>query len=127
MIEVTFWPQGRKVKVSRGTNLLIAAQQAGLPMTVRCGGKAACLMCKVDIHPDYGEAGMSARTEQERFKLGADSGQRLGCQARVLGPCHAILPEDPLKAAVRRRLELQAEEDDDSWLRSFRSDSPGGK
>ncbi|OXM16661.1 2Fe-2S iron-sulfur cluster-binding protein [Paenibacillus herberti] len=127
MIEVTFWPEGRKVKVRRGTTLLIAAHQAGVPLTVRCGGKAACLMCKLNVHPDFGEKGLSAPTEQERHKLGSSSGQRLGCQCRVLGDCHVIMPEDPLKAAVRRQLERQAEEDDDSWLRSFRNDAPGGE
>ncbi|QJC51855.1 2Fe-2S iron-sulfur cluster binding domain-containing protein [Paenibacillus albicereus] len=120
MVEVTFWPEGKSVRVRPGTTLLDAARLAGRPLTVRCGGKAACLMCKIGVHPEHGEAGLSRPTPQERRKLGEGGGSRLGCQCRALGDCQVVLPENPLKAAVRRQLERQAEEDDDSWLRSFR-------
>ncbi|CDN42831.1 MULTISPECIES: 2Fe-2S iron-sulfur cluster-binding protein [Paenibacillus] len=121
MAEATFWPSGKTVKVRPGTTLLSAARQAGLSVPVRCDGKAACLMCKMSLLPDHGDQGLSRLSEVERRKLGTDGHQRLGCQSRVTGNCHVSIPESPLKAAVRRQLERQAAEDDDDWLRGFRS------
>lgn len=44
-----FWPQGKKVKVRQGTNVLRAAREARLHIATRCGGQAACLLCKVRV------------------------------------------------------------------------------
>jgi ferredoxin len=121
MPDATFLPEGKKISVRSGTTLLSAARLAGISIPVRCEGKASCLMCKMSLLPEHGEKGLSPLSDVERLKLGPDGLQRLGCQTRVIGSCHVRIPESPLKAAVRRQLERQAEEDDDEWLRGFRS------
>ncbi|WP_138753489.1 2Fe-2S iron-sulfur cluster-binding protein [Paenibacillus sinopodophylli] len=112
--EVTFWPEGKTVKVKRGTTLLDAARRANIPIRTRCGGKAACFMCKVSVRPD---SELMPIADIERRKLsGLDDDQfRLSCQARVAGKVVVDIPLDPLRAAVARQLARQAEESDDLW------------
>ncbi|MFD2612006.1 2Fe-2S iron-sulfur cluster-binding protein [Paenibacillus gansuensis] len=110
LVEVTFLPDQKKVKVRPGTTLLDAARKAKVHIRTRCGGKAACLMCKVTVP---GGAGLLPMSRNESLKLGSlsDTGQRLSCQAKVAGDVTAEVPEDPLKAAIRRQLAQQQEED----------------
>lgn len=114
--EIRFEPAGKIVKARRGTSILSAARQARIHIATRCGGNAGCLMCKVNVPGPQGEAGLSAPTDAERRKLGSmiDQGTRLACQAKVTGPVVIELPEDPLKAAIRRQLEKQ-QADDELW------------
>jgi ferredoxin, 2Fe-2S len=107
---ITFLPDNKRVQVRSGTTLLDAASRARVTIRVRCGGKAACLMCKV-IVPE--QQGLSPLNGNEQLKLGslAEQGYRLACQAKVTGDAEVTLPEDPLKAAIRRQLELQRGED----------------
>ncbi|QAY68396.1 2Fe-2S iron-sulfur cluster binding domain-containing protein [Paenibacillus protaetiae] len=106
-------PAGITVKVRPGTTLLDAARRAHVPIRTRCGGKAACFMCKVTVEPGSRLLPMG---EQERNKLaaGADSCERLSCQARVQGNAVVNVPLDPLRAAVLKKL-AQAREDDSLW------------
>ncbi|WP_433946424.1 2Fe-2S iron-sulfur cluster-binding protein [Paenibacillus sp. SN-8-1] len=111
--EIKFEPAGKKVKVRRGTTVLAAARQGRIHIATRCGGNAGCLMCKVKLQ-DPSQAGLSSPTEAERRKLGSmiDDGARLACQAKVTGQAVVVLPEDPLKAAIRKQLEKQQKEDE---------------
>ncbi|RRJ66347.1 ferredoxin [Paenibacillus oralis] len=111
-VQIEFWPQGKKVKVRPGTSVLRAAQMARLHITTRCGGQAACLMCKVRVEKGY-EGALSPLSSAEARKLGplAEEGIRLACQAKVIGHAVIHLPEDPLKAAVRKKLMQQTDED----------------
>ncbi|MED4957921.1 MULTISPECIES: 2Fe-2S iron-sulfur cluster-binding protein [Paenibacillus] len=114
-VQVMFWPQGKKVKVRQGTNVLRAAREARLHIATRCGGQAACLLCKVRVEKG-GESALSPLSAAEARKLGAlaEEGIRLACQAKVIGNAEIHLPEDPLKAAVRKKL-LEQQEDDRLW------------
>lgn len=114
MGKVLFLPDERTVTVKPGKSLLEIAKSSGVSIRTRCQGKAGCLMCKVDVQG----FGISSPTDAERRKMGIESSQglRLACQARIeAGECDLIVtvPEDPLKAAVRR--QLQQQEDDDLW------------
>ncbi|MFC3745834.1 2Fe-2S iron-sulfur cluster-binding protein [Paenibacillus sp. GCM10012306] len=114
---VVFQPEGRSVLVNRGVSLLEAARKAGVTIATRCGGKAGCLMCKVTIDPEQAE-GVSPPSDAERRKLGSaiEKGQRLACQAAVWDDVTVTVPEDPLKAAVRRKLEAARRgEEDELW------------
>lgn len=116
-ITVVFQPEGRKAVVNVGVSLLEAARKAGIHVPTRCGGKAGCLMCKVTIG---NEEASSVRPpgDIERRKLGTalDKGVRLACQAAVWGDVTVQVPEDPLKAAVRRKLEAARRgEEDELW------------
>ncbi|WP_458121973.1 2Fe-2S iron-sulfur cluster-binding protein [Paenibacillus sp. Z6-24] len=110
--QVKFWPSGKLVLVPEGTTLLAAARRAGVHLPVRCDGRAACLMCKVTVLPDDQPAeaiSLSTPEAVESRKLGASLEEhiRLGCQARVTGPCVVRIPEDRLKAAIRKQMEQQ--------------------
>ncbi|MFF2090123.1 2Fe-2S iron-sulfur cluster-binding protein [Paenibacillus sp. NPDC058174] len=113
--EVRFLPSGKTVKVRRGTTLLDAARQAGLTIRTRCGGKAACFMCKMSVLPG---SELLPIADNERHKLAGLEGEhiRLSCQARVAGKVTAEIPPDPLRSAVEKLLAKQAEElDDKLW------------
>ncbi|CAI6058271.1 2Fe-2S iron-sulfur cluster-binding protein [Cohnella sp. JJ-181] len=112
--EVVFGPEGQAATVRAGTTLLDASRRAKAQVRTRCGGVAGCLMCKVRVAPECEDA-LTAPTEAERRKLGPLLGEgfRLSCQARVRRAVRVEIPEDPLKAAVRKQLERQ--QSDDLW------------
>ncbi|HZG78344.1 MAG TPA: 2Fe-2S iron-sulfur cluster-binding protein [Paenibacillus sp.] len=110
MPRITFLPEGKTVEVRPGTTLLGAARAAGVAVRTRCGGVAGCLMCKVKVQEPLA---VSPRTEAERRKLGDDADERLSCQTKALRDATVVVPEDPLKAAVRRQLERQKQEEED--------------
>ncbi|RJE90032.1 ferredoxin [Paenibacillus sp. 1011MAR3C5] len=112
--EVIFWPGGRAVKVKRGTSVLDASRRAGVSIATRCGGKAACFMCKVTVLPGSELLPMG---DEERRKLAGleEKNIRLSCQTRVSGKVEVELPPDPLRAAVAKALARQKEENDELW------------
>lgn len=112
--EVKFWPSGRSVKVKRGTTVLDAARRAGVSITTRCGGKAACFMCKVTVCPGSELLPMG---DEERRKLAGleERNIRLSCQAKVSGSVEVDIPPDPLRAAVENALARQKEQDNEIW------------
>ncbi|WP_322922551.1 2Fe-2S iron-sulfur cluster-binding protein [Paenibacillus campi] len=111
---ILFLPARKTVSIARGTTVLQAVRLAGLSLPVRCDGRAACLMCKVQVEqPHNGQQdGLSEPAEVECRKLGIadERTTRLGCQARIVGPAVIHLPEDRLKQAIRRQMQQQ---DDD--------------
>ncbi|MBN2984323.1 2Fe-2S iron-sulfur cluster-binding protein [Cohnella algarum] len=111
-VNAVFLPDGQSVKVRAGTTVLEAARKARANVRTRCGGVAGCLMCKVSVD-EANRSGLSEPTAAELRKLGplAEQGTRLACQARLLRDAVVQVPEDPLKAAVRKKLAEQAEED----------------
>lgn len=113
---VTFLPDNRSVSVRPGTTLLDASRRARVNIRTRCGGVAGCLMCKVIISNDQAQF-LLPPTEAESRKLGSllEEGVRLSCQARTQGNVTVSIPEDPLKAAIRKKLAEQQEEDD--WFK----------
>ncbi|TVY04669.1 2Fe-2S iron-sulfur cluster-binding protein [Cohnella terricola] len=111
---VTFGPDGEQIFVRPGTTLLEASRRAGAKVRTRCGGVAGCLMCKIHVSEDQADR-LQPPTTAEIRKLGSLLGQgvRLSCQARTRGDVVVSIPEDPLKAAIRKRL---AEQEEDDWL-----------
>ncbi|CAM3125005.1 2Fe-2S iron-sulfur cluster-binding protein [Paenibacillus lupini] len=112
--KVTFWPSGKAIEVKPGTSLLTAARKAGVLIQTRCGGNAACFMCKVQVRP--GSDLMPIADDERRKLAGLDEqGCRLACQAKARGLVEVDVPLDPLRAAVQKLLAKQAEESDDLW------------
>ena len=111
--KVTFLPMNKSIALKPGVTLLHAARCAGVKITTRCDGKAACLMCKVNVDEEH-RAELYPPTDAEKRKLGSllEAGTRLSCQAKVCGSLSVHVPEDPLKAAIRKQLERQQQEDD---------------
>ncbi|MGG1876926.1 MULTISPECIES: 2Fe-2S iron-sulfur cluster-binding protein [Paenibacillus] len=116
--EITFLPDGKTITVRPYTTVLDAAKKAGVRIPTRCGGKAGCLMCKVTIEESE-RANCLPPEDKERRKLGAallERGSRLSCQTKVTGPLTVVVPEDPLKAAVRKQLEAAKQRESDDWI-----------
>jgi len=111
-VKVVFLPGGRTAVVRPGTTLLDAARRAKAQVRTRCGGVAGCLMCKVTVDEAFRDR-LSEPSDAELRKLGPllQQGMRLACQAKVCRDAVVQVPEDPLKAAVRKKLAEQAEED----------------
>jgi 2Fe-2S ferredoxin len=109
-VNVSFLPERKTVTVHRGTTVLTAAAKAGVKISQRCAGKAACLTCKVKISD---QRNVSDPNQQEFFKLDAllNDGVRLACQTKVLGNCEIEVPEDRLKAIIRAQLEGRHDDD----------------
>lgn len=81
MPAVCFEDLARTVEGALGQTLLDVCDTYGLPMETACGGFAACNSCRVRVM----EGPLSPLDEAETpFLDRAD--QRLGCQARVVGP-----------------------------------------
>jgi len=112
---VTFEPDGRGADVRPGATLLEASRRAGVSIRTRCGGIAGCLMCKVHVTKDQAEQ-LTPPTQAEIRKLGSllEEGVRLSCQARTKGDVVVVVPEDPLKAAIRKKL-AEGRQEDDWW------------
>lgn len=110
--EVKFLPDNKSIQIRPGTTLLDAGKRARVSIRTRCGGKAACLMCKVIVED---QSGLSPLNINEQHKLGdlKDRSYRLACQARVVRDVSVMIPEDPLKAAIRAQLAKQREEEED--------------
>lgn len=107
-----------KVKVRPHTNVLDASRRAGVRIPTRCGGKAGCLMCKI-IVPSEERDHCSAPEPKEIRKLGTsmiEQGYRLSCQARITNHIKVMIPEDPLKAAIRKQLEAARNRESDDFI-----------
>ncbi len=93
---------GKIVEVHKGTSLLHAIKKSNVPIMSRCGGKAACLTCKVESKDGKG---LTPISDKEKRKLGDGGTYRLACQTKVTSDTEIYVPEDPLKKAIRKQLQ----------------------
>jgi 2Fe-2S ferredoxin len=85
-IEVRFMPSEKRVRVARGTPLLEAAQDAGLPIAAGCSANGLCARCGVIVLD--GRDAVSAESEAESVAKRVnriDPEQRLACMASAAG------------------------------------------
>jgi len=104
-VEVDFQPLGRRVRVTPGTTVLVAAQEAGVGLSAVCGGSGTCGSCRVRLAPG---AVVSPVTLMEKTSLGEAElrdGMRLACQVQVLGKTRIDVPRESLTAPQRTQLE----------------------
>ena len=78
----------RELAAEAGRKLVLAIEDGGVDILHRCGGKAKCTTCRVEVlGGDPGEMG-----EAERNRLAAETGLaenvRLSCQVRVQDDLH---------------------------------------
>lgn len=84
----------REVPAAYGASLLEAALLADIDLRSYCGGNCSCGTCRVIVKS--GAKNLSKREGMEEFALGPDAiarGDRLACQAVVLGPVEVEVPE----------------------------------
>lgn len=85
MAKVTV-PDYGTFEVEDGTKLTLALEDNDVNILHRCGGKAKCTTCRVEVLE--GEFGELTEIEKEAFKRkGVEENLRLSCQVRVNGDC----------------------------------------
>jgi uncharacterized 2Fe-2S/4Fe-4S cluster protein (DUF4445 family) len=100
---VVFSPSGKRGHFPPGTTVLQAGRELGVDIDSICGGRARCGRCQVLAvegsfpkeniisHPDHlSEMGESEEYCQHRGRM--SSGNRLSCQAQVLGDVRIDVP-----------------------------------
>jgi uncharacterized 2Fe-2S/4Fe-4S cluster protein (DUF4445 family) len=97
-------PIGRRVEVERGTNLLEAAQKAGIDLVASCGGVGICGTCRVRVI--QGDVTPVTLTEEEALDAAQrEAGFRLACQTEPLSDVRLDIPPDSLTAVQQMQLE----------------------
>ncbi|MBE0696528.1 MAG: 2Fe-2S iron-sulfur cluster binding domain-containing protein, partial [Anaerolineaceae bacterium] len=97
-------PVGRRVEVEGGTNLLEAAQKAGVDLVASCGGIGICGTCRVRIAA--GKVTPVTLTEEEALDAAQRAaGFRLACQTEPLSDVRIDIPPDSLTAAQQMQVE----------------------
>lgn len=69
-------------ETQKGTKLVLALEDNGIDILHRCGGKAKCTTCRVDVI----SGNLGPRTEEEKKvnqAKGINDSSRLSCQVRV--------------------------------------------
>ncbi|MEM3148559.1 MAG: ASKHA domain-containing protein [Candidatus Jordarchaeales archaeon] len=102
---VIFQPEGKRVPIKLGENLLEIAKLAGVDLTSICGGRGICGKCKVVIED---RRNISPLTEKEKKKLSSAEiaeGYRLACCTVINGPVTVKIPEE--SRTGRQRLQVE--------------------
>jgi uncharacterized 2Fe-2S/4Fe-4S cluster protein (DUF4445 family) len=103
-IQVNLQPIGRRIEVDAGTNLLTAAQLAGVEIVASCGGVGICSTCKMRIL--QGRVTPPTLTEEEELgKDGLKAGFRLACQTEPLEDVRVEIPPESLVTGQRVQVE----------------------
>jgi len=111
MVQITFKTAGKEdkvVDVRQGHTILRAAQQGRVGLRHKCGGRASCTTCKVNIE---NQSGVSPVSDRELRKLGEANiatGLRLSCQTKIFRPIEVEIPEDPYQARIRALLQQES-------------------
>ena len=106
-VQVTFEPIGSRVQVEPGTDLLSAAQAAGVKIISICGGVGSCDSCRVQgMSGNLSDHSLIEQDILAQDEL--DSGFRLACQTEVLADTAVYVPAESLSSA--QRLQLESEE-----------------
>lgn len=113
--KVIFQPSGCQLEVEEGTDLLKAAQQAGVEISAYCGGEGSCGKCKVRVLNGHFEKyqmisnseALSVRTVQESAlltKKELDIGYRMACEAQIYGD---VVIEVPRESRLQEAMILE--------------------
>jgi uncharacterized 2Fe-2S/4Fe-4S cluster protein (DUF4445 family) len=99
-------PVGRRIRVPAGTDLLSAAQHAGVDLVTVCGGVGICGSCKIRLVQGV----LTTITASEREVLDGSQisdGYRLACQASPLSDVRIDVPPESLLVAQKMQVEGQ--------------------
>ncbi|MCJ7622009.1 MAG: 2Fe-2S iron-sulfur cluster-binding protein, partial [Anaerolineaceae bacterium] len=106
VFQVDLEPVGRRVDVPAGTDLLTAAQHAGVDLVAVCGGVGICGTCLVRLVSGDLTA-LSLTEKRVLLKDQIAQGYRLACQAVPLSDVRIDIPPGSLPVAQRLQLEGQ--------------------
>jgi adenylate cyclase len=83
-VTLTF-AHGKRVRIPRGTSVLEASRDAGIPHASICGGRGRCSTCRTHVSCPLSQEGVPAASNFERVvleRMHLPSGIRLACQFR---------------------------------------------
>ncbi|MGI6096314.1 MAG: ASKHA domain-containing protein [Lachnospiraceae bacterium] len=106
--KIVFQPSGTVTEVEEGTNLLVAAQDAGVDIQAYCGGGKVCGKCRIKVVSGQfdkhkiksAEDHLTALTQEEAAQFKKDeveAGYRLACAACVKGDLVIEVPRESQK------------------------------
>lgn len=82
-VVVVTYPDGRRVRVVRGTTILEASRSAGIPHASLCGGRGRCSTCRVRVGDGLSVLPPADAEEAKVLhRVGAAPNVRLACQTR---------------------------------------------
>jgi adenylate cyclase len=99
---VLSYPQGQRLAVLRGTTVLEASRQFGIPHAAVCGGRGRCSTCRIRVGAGGEHLPLPSESEQRVLRrVSAPPGVRLACQVEVTGPLEVtpLLPPASSPAA----------------------------
>ena len=96
------YPDGRVVRVPRGTSVLEASRRNRIPHASVCGGRGRCSTCRIRVTDGSDGAPDPGRAERAVLeRIGAGPGVRLACQFRPETDL-AVVPLLPPQPRLRR-------------------------
>lgn len=99
-------PIGRRIEVAPGTDLLTAAQKAGVDLVAACSGIGICGTCRVRLVSGK----LSPLTSNEEEQLTTEQiaeGYRLACQASPLSDVCLDIPAESLPVSQKMQVDGQ--------------------
>lgn len=108
------YAHGKRVRVTRGTSILEASRDAGIPHTSICGGRGRCSTCRIHV---VCTAGTGVRPDASDFETGVlermhlPANIRLACQLRpeVDVAVTPLLHASDARRAMMKEMEIGAE------------------
>ena len=97
-------PIGRRIEVDPATDLLTAAQKAGVDLVAACGGVGICGTCRVRLM--RGQLSPLTLTEEDQLRPEEIAqGYRLACQAVPLGDVRLDIPPESLPVPQKMQID----------------------
>ena len=85
-----------RIQSSAARSILIALQEAGVPIETQCGGRAICGRCAIRIIRGSKYLSQARQRETDRLRaIGADSNVRLACQTYTRGDIEIQILNSP--------------------------------
>ena len=82
-----------RLEVKKGTTILDAAIAADIDLNHYCGGMASCGSCRVQVLAGSSVSEMDMMEEATLDVVLENDDDRLGCQTKILGEVHVIVPD----------------------------------
>ena len=104
-MQVTFWPEGDRVRVPLETTLLDAAKIAGVDLASCCGGDGLCGKCRVIVRQGNVTAQPTSLLSREEIRRG----YVLACQTKVVSDVEVEIPPESRAEAAQILIDVDAQ------------------
>ena len=104
-VQVTFWPEGERVRVPLETTLLEAAKTAGVDLASSCGGDGLCGKCRVIVRQGNVTAQPTSLLSREEIR----QGYVVACQTKVAGDVEVEIPPESRAEAAQILIDVDAQ------------------